>query len=95
MQNAANIEQLILEKLRYLPPEKQQEVLDFTEFLWQKSSEKITISKLSLRQIAALPLEERHQILARSIPATADDFITDPELTEFSILDTEEWMQND
>jgi Protein of unknown function (DUF2281) len=31
-----NIEQAILEKLRELPPEKQQEVLDFADFLRQK-----------------------------------------------------------
>ena len=32
------IEQRVIEKLRALPPEKQQEVLDFTEFLEQKHS---------------------------------------------------------
>ena len=31
------IEQTVLEKLRALPPEKQQEVLDFVEFLEHKS----------------------------------------------------------
>ena len=31
-----NIEQAILEKIRELPPDKQQEVLDFSEFLSQK-----------------------------------------------------------
>jgi len=31
-----NIERSVLEKLRVLPPEKQQEVLDFAEFLGQK-----------------------------------------------------------
>jgi len=30
------LEQSVLEKLRVLPPEKQQEVLDFVEFLGQK-----------------------------------------------------------
>lgn len=33
-----NIEQAVIENLRKLPPEKQQEVLDFTEFLNQKIS---------------------------------------------------------
>lgn len=37
MQQAMGIEQTVLEKLRSLPPEKQQEVLDFVEFLQQKS----------------------------------------------------------
>lgn len=31
-----NIEQSVLEKLRILPPDKQQEVLDFVEFLGQR-----------------------------------------------------------
>lgn len=35
-----NIEQTVLEKLRLLPTEKQQEVLDFVEFLQQKSTPK-------------------------------------------------------
>ena len=32
-----NLEQAVLDKLRELPPERQQEVLDFAEFLQQKS----------------------------------------------------------
>jgi putative lipoic acid-binding regulatory protein len=42
MQQAIGIEQMVLEKLRSLSPEKQQEVLDFVEFLQQKSSLKRT-----------------------------------------------------
>ncbi len=38
MQSIANLEQAILENLRQLPPEKQQEVLDFAEFLRQKTT---------------------------------------------------------
>lgn len=37
---ALPIEQMVLERLRGLPPEKQQEVLDFVEFLYHKSSPK-------------------------------------------------------
>lgn len=37
MQQAMRIEQAVLEKLRSLPVEKQQEVLHFVEFLQQKS----------------------------------------------------------
>lgn len=33
-----NIEEVILEKIRALPPEKQHEVLDFVDFLYKKSS---------------------------------------------------------
>jgi hypothetical protein len=32
-----NLEQAVLEKLRALPPDKQQEILDFAEFLQQKN----------------------------------------------------------
>ena len=35
-----NIEQTLLEKVRSLPPERQQEVLDFAEFLQQKVATK-------------------------------------------------------
>ena len=34
------IEELVLKKLRILPPERQREVLDFVEFLEQKSAPK-------------------------------------------------------
>lgn len=91
MQSGANLEQSILENLRQLPPEKQQEVLDFAEFLRQKLVSVPTAHKPTLRAIAAMPLKERHKILAPSIAATAHDFLTDPELTEFSVLDAEDW----
>ena len=51
--------------------------------------------RLSLQEIARLPVKERHQILAPFIAATAEDFLTDPELTEFSVLDGEDWENND
>ena len=35
-----NIEQNVIEKLRQLPLEKQQEILDFAEFLCQKNATK-------------------------------------------------------
>lgn len=35
-----NLEQAVLDKLRALPPERQQEVLDFAEFLQQKNMAK-------------------------------------------------------
>ncbi|MCY7382538.1 DUF2281 domain-containing protein [Microcoleus sp. A006_D1] len=35
-----NLEQAVLDKLRALPPERQQEVLDFAEFLQQKNMPK-------------------------------------------------------
>lgn len=94
------IEQAVLNRLRILPIEKQQEVLDFVEFIGQKlgkqtpdssSSVKLQQEHPSLSEIAQLPIAERHQILASFIPATADDFLNDPDLTEFSVLDGEDW----
>ena len=35
-----NLEQAVLDKLRELPPDKQQEILDFAEFLQQKNRPK-------------------------------------------------------
>lgn len=46
-----SIEQLVTEKLRQLPPQKQQEVLDFIEFLEHQilelNQEKLEINRLS------------------------------------------------
>lgn len=47
--------------------------------------------QLSLRETARLPLEERYKILEPFIAAIAEDFLNDPELTEFSVLDGEDW----
>jgi hypothetical protein len=41
-----NIEQNILEKLHQLPLEKQREVLDFTEFLYQKNVQKVKLKPI-------------------------------------------------
>lgn len=46
---------------------------------------------LSLSTIAKLPVKERNQILAAYVPKMAEDFQNDPELTEFSVLDSEDW----
>ncbi len=112
MAETINIEQAVLTNLRTLPNEKQQEVLDFIEFLVQKAKQKVQLSsedttstissitppkkQLSLQEIAKLPVAERHQILAPFIAPTAEDFLNDPELTEFSVLDGEDWeTEND
>jgi len=50
-----------------------------------------TIIKLSLEQIAALPVAERHKLLADSIASTAEDFLNEADLKEFSVLDGEDW----
>ncbi|MBC6430077.1 DUF2281 domain-containing protein [Nostoc sp. HG1] len=110
MSETLNIEQAVLDNLRILSNDKQQEVLDFVEFLVQKTenrkqldSEDSSISsnpqeqkRLSLQEIVRLPVAERHKILAPFIAATAEDFLNDPELTEFAILDGEDWeTEND
>ena len=112
MQETINFEEAVLNKLRQLPQEKQQELLDFAEFLVQKTKEITPISiqnlekikssitqpslKLSIEEIARLPIAERHKILEPFIAATAEDFFNDPELTEFSVLDGEDWeREND
>jgi hypothetical protein len=91
MQATINYEQIILNNLRQLSPTQQQEVVNFTEFLRQKFPQATTGSNLSLQQLANLPIKERHFYLKATIDATATDFLTDPELTEFSVLDGEDW----
>ncbi len=112
MSETLNIEQAVLNNLRILPNEKKQEVLDFIEFLVQKTGQQIQVSRealdssnssqiqqpkqLSLQEIARLPVTDRHQILAPYIAATAEDFLNEPDLTEFSVLDGEDWeTEND
>jgi hypothetical protein len=95
MQTKIDYEQIVLNNLRQLSPTQQQEVVNFTEFLRQKFTATTTASRLSLQQLAKLPIAERHQYLQAFIPATANDFLTDPELTEFSILDSEDWEIED
>lgn len=40
LEKAMSLEQSVIEKIRNLPPDKQQEVLDFIEFLLEKQSRK-------------------------------------------------------
>lgn len=90
MTEATQIQQAVLNKLQQLPLEKQQEVLTFVDSLRPKSNSPSS-DLPSLQQIAALPLAERHRLLQPHISAIAEDFRTDPALTEFSILDDEDW----
>lgn len=86
MLSTAHLEQALLDHLRQLPTEKQQEVLDFAEFLRQKvSPPPAPTTKPSLQQLARLPLAQRHQALEPLIAETAKDFRTDPSLTEFDM----------
>jgi hypothetical protein len=91
VQTQIDYEQIILNNLRQLSPSQQQEVANFTEFLRQKFAAVTRASSLSLQELAKLPIKERHQYLQSTIAETANDFATDPELTEFSVLDAEDW----
>ena len=90
MPEASQIQQAVIAKLRQLPLAKQQAVLNFIDALQPEPHRSATAS-LSLRKIAALPLAERHQWLQPQISTIAEDFRTDPALTEFATLDGEDW----
>ncbi|MBE9011232.1 hypothetical protein IQ250_13545 [Pseudanabaenaceae cyanobacterium LEGE 13415] len=88
----ADLEQTLIETVRSLSPTHQEAVLSFARSLSNNIDriEPLPLS-LSLQQIAKLPIQERDRLLAPYIAAMAEDFQTDPELTEFSVLDTEDW----
>jgi hypothetical protein len=48
-------------------------------------------SRLSLRELAKLSVMERNQILAAYVPMMGEDFEHDLELTEFAVLDGEDF----
>ena len=73
--------------LRSLPTEQQEAVLSFARS-FQPSTPPLAYS---LQELAKLPIADRHAILASYIPLMAEDFRTDPALTEFAILDLEDW----
>jgi hypothetical protein len=99
MSETVNLEQTLLETVRSLSPSKQEAVLHFARSLKTSQSESLSSHTqqnpppltLSLQQIAKLPVRDRNQLLTPYVFAMAEDFQTDPELTEFSVLDTEDW----
>ncbi|MGC1310324.1 MAG: hypothetical protein WA885_24100 [Phormidesmis sp.] len=95
MQSAISIEQEIINGIRALPASKQQEVLDFVDFLRQRATPEQPENRLSMQEVARLPVRERHQYLKQYIPAMVDDFAHDPALTEFSELDMDDWAVDD
>lgn len=61
-----NIEQAVLEKLRQLPVDKQQEVLDFAEFIHQKFTPK-PISRRSVKGLwAGLDIDITEEDIAQA-----------------------------
>jgi hypothetical protein len=77
--------------VRSLPQPQQEAVLSFARSLSSNISEELPPLTLSLQQIAKLPVSDRNKLIAPYIFAMAEDFQTNPELTEFSVLDTEDW----
>ncbi len=55
-----NIEQTVLEKLKTLPPEKQQEVLDFVEFLQNKTHHKDSNTQDDKPVVSVLTLAQKY-----------------------------------
>jgi hypothetical protein len=75
-----SVEQSILEKLRILPPEKQQEVLDFAEFLTQKIERvpftQDEIQSSSQDEISKSPLGQRLRAIRAKIVASGESLLT-------------------
>jgi hypothetical protein len=83
----------LLETLEMLSLDQQELILNFARSL-QATDTPIaqpSIPRLSLSQIAKLPINDRNTILAPYIVDTAKDFLNDPELTEFADLDLDNW----
>jgi hypothetical protein len=83
----------LLETLEMLSLDQQELILDFARSLQATDapSAQPSIPRLSLSQIAKLPINDRNTILAPYILDTARDFLNDPELTEFADLDLDNW----
>ena len=62
-----NIEQAVLENLRALSPDKQQEVLDFTESLRQ-NPKSVYPEKTNTTQLTAQEKAERWRLFVASLP---------------------------
>lgn len=93
MAEIADMERNLLETVRLLPPAQQEAVLNFARSLSGHTQSDLALAPipLSLQQLAKLPVRERNQLLAPYVTAMAQDFENDPELTEFSVLDDEDW----
>lgn len=67
-----DIEQSVLEKLRVLPPEKQQEVLDCIEFLGQKqtTAKRPRRNWIGSASDLCVDLTDTNRVLNRRKPAT-------------------------
>ncbi len=72
------------QEIETLHPNAQEHLLKIVAELKQE------YAPLSSQQLLVMSLSERHQYLQKFIPAMVEDFLHDPELTEFNALDTED-----
>jgi predicted AAA+ superfamily ATPase len=90
MSISSNLEQQIIRSLRSLPVQKQEAVLEFALSL-HASNHNAPLVTQSLYDISKLSLTERKKVIEPYLSAMAEDFATDPVMTEFSVLDSEDW----
>jgi hypothetical protein len=88
--NLPSLEQQIIQSVRSLPIQQQEAVLEFSLSLHSRIQTAPLVTQ-SLQEIAKLPLAERKKVIAPYLSATAEDFANDPAMTEFSVLDSEDW----
>jgi hypothetical protein len=90
MSISSSLEQQIIRSLRSLPVQKQEAVLEFALSL-HASNQTAPLVTQSLYDISKLSLTEQKKVIEPYLSAMAEDFATDPVMTEFSVLDSEDW----
>ncbi len=63
-----NIEQAVLENLRELPSDKQQEVLDFTKFLRQNTKPVNSVKETNTAQLTSQEKSQRWRFFIAGLP---------------------------
>lgn len=76
-----SIVQAVLEKLQALPPDKQQEILDFTEFLYQKCNA-ASGGQAPNSAVPNLSLGQRLRSLRAEIVASGEPLLTAEEISQ-------------
>jgi hypothetical protein len=90
MSNSNSLEQQIIRSLRLLPVQKQKAVLEFPLSLHANTQAAPLVTQ-SLSDISKIPLTEQKKVIEPYLSAMAEDFTNDPVMTEFSVLDSEDW----
>jgi hypothetical protein len=68
-------EQVLLEKWRSLPPDKQQEVVDFVEFLQNRQSPEVIVRQNHRSPLGTQLQQIRERIVASGTPLLSDEEI--------------------